>query len=124
MRLLMIEDDARFIALIEHHMTCRWPDAQLIVHSPQTHGALSPEFLAQGFDAVLLAQASAEGATHPWLRELAARAGFAPVVLLSASGNESATRAATKLGAHAVLARAKIEHDKLIAALTTAAEKQ
>jgi tRNA A-37 threonylcarbamoyl transferase component Bud32/DNA-binding NarL/FixJ family response regulator len=124
MRLLMIEDDARFIALVEHHVTCRWPDAQLIVHSPRTHGALSPEFLAQGFDAVLLAQASAEGATHLWLRDLAARAGFAPVVLLSASGNESATRAATKLGAHAVIARAKIEHDKLIAALTTAAEKQ
>jgi tRNA A-37 threonylcarbamoyl transferase component Bud32/ActR/RegA family two-component response regulator len=124
MRFLLIEDDARFIALIEHHLTCRWPDAQLTVHSPQTHGALSPEFLAQGFDAVLLAEAVAEDGGLHWLRDLAARVGFAPVVFLSASANEAATRAAVKLGAHAVLARAKIEHDKLIAALTTAAEKQ
>src|SRR5471032_2383521 len=113
MRLLMIEDDARFIALIEHHLACRWPDTQLAVHSPQTHGALSPEFLAQGFDAVLLAETSADGAGMQWLRDLAARPGFAPLVYLSAAANEGATRAAIKLGAHAVLARAKIEHDKL-----------
>jgi eukaryotic-like serine/threonine-protein kinase len=124
MRLLMIADDARFIALIEHHLTCRWPDAQLIVHSPETQGALSPEFLAQGFDALLLSDTSADGCGLDWLKDLAGRAGFAPVVYLSASATESATRAALKFGAHAVLARAKIEHERLIDAVTTAAEKQ
>jgi tRNA A-37 threonylcarbamoyl transferase component Bud32/ActR/RegA family two-component response regulator len=124
MRLLMIEDDARFIALIEHHLMCRWPDAQLSVHNPDAHGALSPEFLAQGFDAVLLTENSARGCGLDWLRELAGRAGFAPVVFLSASSAARTARAARKLGAHAVLSRAKIEHDKLIAALASAAQKQ
>jgi eukaryotic-like serine/threonine-protein kinase len=125
MRLLVIEDDARFVALIEHHIGCRWADAQVSVHSPQTHGALSREFLAQGFDAVLLGEASgAEPDALEWLRDLATREGFAPIVFLGASANESATRAALKLGAHAVLARGKIEHERLIASLTTAAEKQ
>jgi len=31
MRLLMIEDDARYCALMRHHLTCRWPDADLVV---------------------------------------------------------------------------------------------
>jgi len=124
MRLLMVDDDARFIALIEHHLTCRWPDAQLTVHSPQLQGALSPEFLAQGFDAVLLANMSPAGQGLDWLKDLTSREGFAPVVFLSASATESATRAALKLGAHAVLGRAKIEHEKLIAVLASAAEKQ
>ena len=125
MRVLVIENDARFVALLEHHVGCRWPEAQLIVHSPQTNGALSPEFLAQGLDAVLLGEASgSEAGTLQWLRELAARDGFAPIVFLGAGTSEATTRAALKLGAHAVLGRAKIEHERLIAALTTAAEKQ
>ena len=55
MRLLMIEDDARYSAAVRHHVSCRWPEAKLVVASPVAHGALAPEFLAQGFDAVLLA---------------------------------------------------------------------
>jgi tRNA A-37 threonylcarbamoyl transferase component Bud32 len=124
MRLLIIENDARFIALIEHHLKCRWPDVQLSIHNPDAHGALSPEFLAQGFDAVLLTDNSAGGCGLDWLRELAGRAGFAPVVFLSAATAEAAARAALKLGAHAVLGRAKIEHDRLIAVLASAAVKQ
>ena len=102
------------------------PLAGRAAHRPQSPhaGALSPEFLAQGFDAVLLSDTSADGCGLDWLKDLAGRAGFAPVVYLSASATESATRAALKFGAHAVLGRAKIEHERLIDALTTAAEKQ
>ena len=56
MRLLMIEHDARYRALVRHHLSCRWPDAKLVVASPVAHGSLAPEFLAQGFDAVLLGE--------------------------------------------------------------------
>jgi tRNA A-37 threonylcarbamoyl transferase component Bud32 len=124
MRLLMIEDDARFSALILHHLSCRWPDARLTVHRPQDEGAVSPEFLAQGFDAVLLASSGAGDSGLEWLKDLAGRAGFAPVVFVTGGADRAATRAALKMGAHAVLDRAKIEHDKLIAVLTAAAEKQ
>jgi eukaryotic-like serine/threonine-protein kinase len=122
MRLLMIEDDARFAALILHHASCRWPDARLVVHSPSTQGAVSPEFLAQGFDAVLLSDAAGSGLD--FLRDLAGRAGFAPLIFLGALADKAAVRAALALGAHAVLDRAHIEHGKLIAVLAAAAEKQ
>ena len=120
----MIEDDARFSALILHHLSCRWPDARLTVHRPQDEGAVSPEFLAQGFDAVLLASSGAGDSGLEWLKDLAGRAGFAPVVFVTGGADRAAKRAALKMGAHAVLDRAKIEHDKLIAVLTAAAEKQ
>ena len=56
MRVLLIEEDARRCALIRERLAAWRPQAQLIVHSPVRSGALAPEFLAQGFDAVLLAE--------------------------------------------------------------------
>jgi eukaryotic-like serine/threonine-protein kinase len=124
MRLLIIEDDARYSALILHHVSCRWPDAQVIVHSPEALGVLSPEFLAQGFDAVLLAGSACQGRGHDWLRDLAGRPGFAPVIVLRDGAGEAEVRAALQLGAQAVLPHDRIDHEKLLRALGAAAEKQ
>lgn len=118
----MIEDDARFIALIRHHASCRWPEARLDVHSPRVQGDVSPEFLAQGFDAVLVAEGAA-GAELKILRDLASRAGFAPLIFLG-SGQGELAREALALGAHAALDRARIEHEELIGVLDAAAQKQ
>ena len=49
---------------------------------PVAQGRSPPEFLAQGFDAVLLADEWPGGRGLAWARELAGRAGFAPLVLL------------------------------------------
>src|SRR5579863_8521959 len=110
MRFLMVEDDARFSALIQHHASCRWPEAQLTVHSPRLQGPVSPEFLAQGFDAVLVAGSGADGRGLDWLRDLASRPGFAPVIFLTRDGSSASARQAMELGAHAVLDRARFEH--------------
>ena len=55
MRLLLIEEDAERCAHIRQRLVTWRPRAELVVHDPVTRGALEPEFLAQGFDAVLLA---------------------------------------------------------------------
>jgi DNA-binding response OmpR family regulator len=124
MRLLMIENDARYCALVRHHLTCRWPDAELIVSSPVLHGLPAPEFLAQGFDAVLLA-CQWEGARGiDWMRDFAGRPGFAPVIFLAEHSEDADAVSARALGAHAVIARAKIEHGKLLEAIGRAAIKQ
>jgi tRNA A-37 threonylcarbamoyl transferase component Bud32 len=124
MRLLLIDEDARFGALILHHASCRWPDARLDVHSPRTHGAVSPEFLAQGFDAVLVAGSGADGCGLEWLSDVAGREGFAPLIFLTGDASKAAVRKARHLGAEWVLDRVNIEHRKLIAVLGAAAEKQ
>ena len=124
MRLLMFEDDARYCALIRHHLTCRWPDAELVVSSPVVQQKPAPEFLAQGFDAVLLSHEWPGGRGLEWLQDFTARPRFAPVIFLSGDGEDDDARAAVKLGAHAAIGRAKIEHGKLVDALASASSKQ
>jgi tRNA A-37 threonylcarbamoyl transferase component Bud32/DNA-binding NarL/FixJ family response regulator len=124
MRLLMIEDDARYCALIRHHLTCRWPDAELVVSSPVLHQKPPPEYIAQGFDAVLIANQWPGGRGLDWLRDFTARPLFAPVIFLSGASDDAESREALSLGAHAAIARSKIEHDRLLDALATAASKQ
>ena len=89
MRLLLIEEDARRCAHIRERLAAWRPQAQLVVHSPVAQGALAPEFLAQGFDAVLLADEWPGGRGLAWARELAGRAGFAPLVLLRSERRQS-----------------------------------
>ncbi|HVY82641.1 MAG TPA: protein kinase [Steroidobacteraceae bacterium] len=120
----MFEDDARYCALIRHHLTCRWPDAELVVSSPVLQGKPAPEFLAQGFDAVLLAHEWPGGRGLEWLQDFVARPRFAPVIFLSGAADDETARQALQLGAHAAIGRAKIEHGKLLDALASASSKQ
>lgn len=124
MRLLMFEDDARYCALIRHHLTCRWPDADLVVSSPVLHPLPPPEFIAQGFDAVLLSHTWPGGSGLDWLKDFVARPRFAPVIFLSNTGEDDEARQALRLGAHAAIGRSKVEHDKLLDALASASGKQ
>src|SRR5258708_8912762 len=83
MRVLLIEEDAGRCDHVRRRLTAWRPQAQLTVHHPRSQGPLAQGFLAQGFDAVLLAEAWAGGRGLSWVRELAGRAGFPPLVLLS-----------------------------------------
>ncbi|TLZ23148.1 MAG: hypothetical protein E6K34_00730 [Gammaproteobacteria bacterium] len=122
MRLLLIEEDARRCAHIRERLTSWWPQAQLVVHSPVSQGALAPEFLAQGFDAVLLAEVWPGGRGLTWARELAGRTGFAPLVLLCGA-DAAAARDAAALGAYA-LSHEDLDRDTFAQVLTAAEARQ
>jgi serine/threonine protein kinase len=102
MRLLLIEEDAERCAHIRQRLVTWRPRAELVVHDPVARGALEPEFLAQGYDAVLLADEWRGGSGVTWARELAARPGFAPLVLLSRKADAAVARDAAAIGAWAV----------------------
>jgi tRNA A-37 threonylcarbamoyl transferase component Bud32 len=121
MRVLLIEEDAHRCAHIRERLATWRPQAQLIVHSPVRAGALAPEFLAQGFDAVLLAEEWPGGRGLVWARELSARAGFAPIVLLCEK-DRSARRDAAAIGAFTV-SRADLDCE-VFARVLAAAEKR
>jgi eukaryotic-like serine/threonine-protein kinase len=124
MRLLLIDDDPRYRALLRHHVTCDWPDADLIAYNPVVRGRLPKEFLAQGFDAVLLDHSWKGGAGIDWLRVLAARPGFAPIIFMVERAEEALAAQALLAGATAVIAKSKIDHDRLSAALQNARGRQ
>ena len=122
MRLLLIEEDARRCAHIRERLTSWRPQAQLVVHSPLREGALAPEFLAQGFDAVLLADAWPGGRGLSWARELAGRTGFAPLVLLCGT-DQSSARDAAALGAY-TLSPEELDRDNFTDVLAAAERRQ
>ncbi len=122
MRVLLIEEDARHCAHVRRRLIAWRPEAQLQVHSPVAQGMLAPEFLAQGFDAVLLAGEWPGGRGIAWARELAGRAGFAPLVLLCGT-DLSIARDAAALGAFSVSA-ADLEEEGFIRILREAEQRQ
>ncbi|HUA90353.1 MAG TPA: protein kinase [Steroidobacteraceae bacterium] len=121
MRLLLIEEDARRCTHIRERLAAWRPHAQLVQHAPLGAGPLAPEFLAQGFDAVLLAERWPGGEGLAWLRDLAARAGFAPLVLLTEDAG--AAGAAAELGAYA-LTDADLGHERFLRVLAAAELRQ
>src|SRR5438876_7804287 len=122
MRLLLIEEDAGRCDYIRERLASWRPQAQLTVHSPVSQGALAPEFLAQGFDAVLLADSWPGGRGLNWARELAGRTGFAPLVLLCGA-DASAARDAAALGAY-TLSHGDLDCEAFAQVLAAAEERQ
>lgn len=122
MRVLLIEEDVRRCAQIRQRLVSWRPQAELIVHRPVAQGALAPDFLAQGFDAVLLAEEWPGGRGLTWVRDLSARAGFAPLVLLCGK-DQAAARDATALGAYA-LRREELADEAFARVLAAAEQRQ
>src|SRR5579863_10516875 len=123
MRLLLIEEDTHRCAHIRQRLTAWRPQAQLVVHSPLSQGALVADFLAQGFDAVLLADQWPGGRGLHWARELAARAGFAPIVLLCEGRDDSLARELSALGAFSV-SHEDLDREAFTQVLTAAERRQ
>lgn len=122
MRLLLIEEDVRRCARIRERLAACRPQAQLTVHRPIQQGSLAPEFLAQGFDAVLLAPDWPGGRGLTWARELAGRVGFAPLVLLRRGGDNSAESDAAALGAYSL--SDDLDGEAFVRVLDAAEERQ
>ena len=124
MRLLLIDDDPRYLALVRHHVTCAWADATVDGYNPRVRGPLLPEFLAQGYDTVLVDFGWKGGDALAWLCELAARPGFAPLIFLAEAADSPAALAARDAGVVDVVVARKLDHEHLLAAIRSAALRQ
>jgi tRNA A-37 threonylcarbamoyl transferase component Bud32 len=120
MRLLLVEEDPKVRSLVRHHLSCRWPEVQISAHPPLQRGPLPPEFLAQGYDAVLLSAATDEDDGIASLHELKSRPGFAPVVFMLGHDQPSLRERAMEAGAYGVVVKNRIEHQRFLALLEAA----
>ncbi len=123
MRLLLVEEDPRVRTLVRHHLSCRWPDAEVGSHPPLNSRPLPEEFLAQGYDAVVLGAGAAPGSGLEALRELRGRPGFAPVILMLEREDEALRVQAMQAGAFGVIVKQRIEHSRFIDMLELAARE-
>jgi eukaryotic-like serine/threonine-protein kinase len=122
-RLLLIEEDARRCAHIRERLISWRPHAELVLHRPVAQGPLARDFLAQGFDAVMLADEWPGGRGLTWARELSGRAGFAPIVLLCQDKDSSVAREAGAIGAFTV-SGADLERETFAHVLAAAERRQ
>ncbi len=106
MRLLLIVEDPDCQALLQQHVRNEWPNTEFVVRVPRVSNVLPSEFLAQGYDAVIVDQHWQGGKGLYWLRELAGRPGFAPALLLVDRIEGTTARKARLFGAFGVLPRA------------------
>jgi eukaryotic-like serine/threonine-protein kinase len=121
MRLLLIEEDKRRCADFRQRLAGWRPEAEVVVRDPVIKKPLPSEFLAQGYDAVLLAEEWSGGGGLAWAKELAGRVGFAPLVLLSS--RDSVAYEAIPLGVRVVPHEASA-HDELIEVLSACEQRQ
>jgi DNA-binding response OmpR family regulator len=123
-RVLLIDDDPRFRALLRHHLTCPWPEAQIDSYDPLARGPIAEGYLAQAYDAVLLDHSWPGGDGFAWLADLGGRRGFAPVIYLLDDDSPGLAAAARRAGAFAAVSTRKIDHEKLVSAVRAASLAQ
>lgn len=103
MRLLLIAESPSLESLIRAQVAHHWPAGEVRLWSPLHQGPLPAEFLAQGYDAVLIAERWPGAEGLDWLRELVARPGFAKTVFLVDQAQAALVRTAMAAGAQAVI---------------------
>ncbi len=124
MRLLLIVEDPGLQHLLQQHVTSRWPQAEFVIRPPELPALLPAEFLAQGYDAVIVDRDWHRGAGLVWLRELAGRRGFAPTLFLADRADGQSAREARLFGAFGVIAKQQFSGETLVAVLAEASRVQ
>lgn len=124
LRILIIDDHAEFRTLLRHHLSLRWPLAELAEHDPAS-GALAPDFTGEGVDVVLLDYQFGGGETGlDWLRRFRAQPGFPPVIMLTAAGNEDLAVEAIRAGAADYIPKQSMTHERLTASVQKLVESR
>ena len=112
-RFFIIDDDRDYRTLLSHHLSTRWPQADITSYDPQGSGRPSAEFSGASSDVVLLADTADGGDALDWLRQFRDVPRFPPIVFIG-SGDERQIVAAIKAGADDYISRGRLSHQGLI----------
>jgi serine/threonine protein kinase len=114
-RILIIDDQPAFRALLGHHITTRWPGAAVRHVDPLIgHGPPGPQVVAE-HDVILLGDPAGQSDALLWLRQIGS--GTGPPVIFLGTGEERQIVAAIKAGAHDYISKPGLSHRRLIEAV-------
>jgi serine/threonine protein kinase len=114
-KVMIIDEEAQFRALLMHHVTTYWPDAIISAYDPTVAGHLPDEFSGAGNDLILLGSRHGDREGVDVLRRFVQRENFPPVVYF---GTEDDEDEAQGIGPDAHFIRNHIKHDSLIVGLS------
>lgn len=121
-RVLCITDEIEFGRLLQHHLDSFMSGIVCKIYSPVERGRPHEAFQATGYDVVLLDGAVEAGAGLEWLRDLAGRTGFAPVIYFYLTKDHY--QACLELGAKGCFARGRFGHRQFVTALHEISEQR
>lgn len=111
---MIIDGVADFRKLLTHHLTTRWPEAEIAEFDPISSGYLPAEFSGAGNDVILLGNELGDRDGLDILKQFMKARRFPPVAYFGVKDEEQPAR---KAGADAFFPRDRIRHDALIVRL-------
>jgi eukaryotic-like serine/threonine-protein kinase len=127
MRVLIIDDDEDLHALLSHHITQQWPDADIELYNPLEKPMPDASFPLGSYDVMILDYMLGRGDGLEWLAEFKKRADCPKVLFLTGAGNEVIAVRAMKAGADDYQRKQEMTREKLLTSLrdltTDTAEK-
>src|SRR5262245_38156513 len=119
-RVLIIDDQNDFRRLLARHIHTGFESPSVAEYEPAARGRLPADFSGSAYDAVLLGDMPGEEFGIDWLRDLSRRNGFPPIIYFVTRPAPDIEETAIHAGAHACLAREKVDHGALIGAIRSA----
>jgi DNA-binding NarL/FixJ family response regulator len=119
-RVLIIDDQNEFRRLLARHIHTGFESPSIAEYEPAARGRLPADFSGSAYDVVLLGDMPGQEFGIDWLRDLSRRNGFPPIVYFVSRPSPEVEETAIHAGAHACLARNKVDHAGLIAAIRSA----
>ncbi len=109
-KVMIIDGQAEFRALLMHHVTTHWNDAIITAYDPTSAGHLPEEFSGAGNDIILLGDDQGDRDGLHTLKQFLKTPAF-PAVIYFGSGEREEKAAVDRIGADGYLRRKKVLHD-------------
>src|SRR3954470_3298879 len=104
-RFLIVENDAKYAAWIQHAIGAGWPNDSIVIMDWTSFVRVRTAMTVRDYDIVLLGMAFDEGIEEPttdsldWIRKLRSQPGFPEMIILAEGGSELAAVRTLRLGA-------------------------
>ncbi len=120
MKFLVLDNQTEFQRLLAHHISVRWPDADITLLGPEKNGVLPDGFRGAGSDVILLGSRLRPTRLREVLKHWCRQPDFPPIICFLENNTEDARTECLKLGAYDCLSRSIIDHDELLGTIERA----
>jgi serine/threonine protein kinase len=112
---MIIDGQAEFRSLLQHHISTHWPDANIADFDPVESGHLPDEFSGAGNDIILLGNRLGDREAADVVKRFRKNPNFPPIVFFGTREEAALVRAR---GANGCFPRQRFSHDALIVRLS------